>query len=129
MQQIKEDSQKNRQAELRRNKELAQLKKEQRAKDKLISTLETDKHKRDIVLRRKQEEVTNFIIFRYNQIFEEENIVIFIIELASLCITRNSIFVAPTFWTLYLIIKRSLRFMWLGTGVKFETRTVGKPVW
>ena len=79
MQQIKEDSQKNRQAELRRNKELAQLKKEQRAKDKLISTLETDKHKRDIVLRRKQEEVTNFIMVRYNQIFEEENIVIFII--------------------------------------------------
>ena len=79
MQQIKEDSQKNRQAELRRNKELAQLKKEQRAKDKLISTLETDKHKRDIVLRRKQEEVTYFIKGRYSQIFEEENIVIFII--------------------------------------------------
>ena len=66
MQQIKEDSQKNRQAELRRNKELAQLKKEQRAKDKLISTLETDKHKRDIVLRRKQEEVTDFTMVRYN---------------------------------------------------------------
>ena len=74
MQQIKEDSQKNRQAELRRNKELAQLKKEQRAKDKLISTLETDKHKRDIVLRRKQEEVIDFLMVRYNQIFEDENI-------------------------------------------------------
>ena len=57
MQQIKEDTQRNRQAEMRRNKEVAQLKKDQRAKDRLITVLETEKEKRDIVLRRKQEEV------------------------------------------------------------------------
>ena len=64
MQQIKEDTQKNRQAELRRNKEVAQLKKDQRAKEKLITSLETEKEKRDLVLRRKQEEVwlLNFLI-------------------------------------------------------------------
>ncbi len=57
MQQIKEDTQRNRQAELRRNKEVAQLKKDQRAKEKIISSLEMEKQRRDLVLRRKQEEV------------------------------------------------------------------------
>ncbi len=57
MQQMKEDAARNRQQELRRSREVAQLRKEQRAKEKLISSLEIDKQKRDIVLRRKQEEV------------------------------------------------------------------------
>ncbi len=57
MNQIKEDTQKNRQAELRRNREIASLRKEQRQKENVIKNLENEKHKRDIVLRRKQEEV------------------------------------------------------------------------
>ncbi len=57
MNQIKDSTNKNRQAELRRNRELAQIKKEQRRKDNQIKTLEADRKKRDIVIKRKQEEV------------------------------------------------------------------------
>ncbi len=56
--QIKDDSAKNRNSELRRNKEIAQLRKQQRQKESRISKLETEKRHKDIVLRRKQEEVS-----------------------------------------------------------------------
>lgn len=57
MNQIKEVTQKTRQSEMRHTKEVAKLRKEQRAKDNQIKTLEADKRRRDLVLRRKQEEV------------------------------------------------------------------------
>ena len=57
MNQIKEETIKSRQIESRRNREIMALKKEQRAKDNQIRTLESDKRQKDIVLRRKQEEV------------------------------------------------------------------------
>ena len=57
MKQIKEDTEKNKQAELRRSKEIAQLRKEQLKKEGLIRNLEKEKRQKDVVLKRKQEEV------------------------------------------------------------------------
>ncbi|KAL3841390.1 hypothetical protein ACJMK2_019542 [Sinanodonta woodiana] len=57
MKQIKEDSEKTKQSEARRNKELAQLRKEQLKKETRIRTLEQEKKQRELVLKRKQEEV------------------------------------------------------------------------
>ena len=57
MNQIKETTTKSRQIESKRNREIMQLKKEQRAKDNQIKTLESDKRQKEIVLKRKQEEV------------------------------------------------------------------------
>ena len=57
MNHIKEDAQRNRQSEQRRNKEISQLKKDQRMKDKQIKDLEISKHQKETILRRKQEEV------------------------------------------------------------------------
>ena len=57
MNQIKEDATKNRQKELQRNREVAKLKKEQRLKDNQIRNLETEKNRKELVLKRKQEEV------------------------------------------------------------------------
>lgn len=58
MKQIKEDSEKNKQVELRRSREVAQLRKEQLKKEGLIRTLEKEKRQKDVVLKRKQEEVS-----------------------------------------------------------------------
>ena len=57
MNQIKEDAQKSRKSDMKRSKEIAQLRKEQRQKDKQIKDLETSKHQKERILRRKQEEV------------------------------------------------------------------------
>ncbi|XP_041367345.1 kinesin-like protein KIF21A isoform X2 [Gigantopelta aegis] len=57
MKQIKEDSEKNKQSEARRNKEIAQLRKDYLKKDHRIRNLEREKQQKEIILRRKQEEV------------------------------------------------------------------------
>ena len=57
MKQIKEDTEKNKQAEQRRSKEIAQLRKEQLKKEGMIRNLEKEKRQKDVVLKRKQEEV------------------------------------------------------------------------
>ena len=57
MNQIKEASTKNRQSDLLRTKEISQLKKKQRLKDKQIKSLELATHQKDLILKRKQEEV------------------------------------------------------------------------
>ena len=62
MKQIKEDTEKNKQAELRRSKEIAQLRKEQLKKEGLIRNLENEKRRKDVVLKRKQEEVIIVIV-------------------------------------------------------------------
>lgn len=57
MNQIKIETAKSRDSERRRQREIGQLKKEQRAKDNQIRGLKTEKQHRDLVLKRKQEEV------------------------------------------------------------------------
>ena len=57
MKQIKDDSEKNKQTEARRNKEIAQLRKDYMKKDHQIRNLEREKQQKEIILRRKQEEV------------------------------------------------------------------------
>lgn len=58
MNKIKEDSNRHRESEQRRNREIAQLKKESRVKENQIRSLEAEKKIKEVVLRRKQEEVT-----------------------------------------------------------------------
>ena len=62
MKQIKEDTEKNKQSELRRSKEISLLRKEQIRKEGLIRTLEREKSQKDVVLKRKQEEVCVLLI-------------------------------------------------------------------
>lgn len=57
VQMVQENSQKTRQSEARHSQEIARLKKEQRAKDNQIKALEADKKSKEMVLKRKQEEV------------------------------------------------------------------------
>lgn len=57
MKQMKEESAKNKQQEAQRNKQIAQLKKESRLRQMTIKNLEMEKRQRDVVLKRKQEEV------------------------------------------------------------------------
>ncbi|XP_057334879.1 kinesin-like protein KIF21A isoform X2 [Microplitis mediator] len=52
------ESQRHKDNELRRNREIAQLRKESRRNANMIRTLEADKRMKEVVLRRKQEEVT-----------------------------------------------------------------------
>ncbi|KAF7997081.1 hypothetical protein HCN44_005358 [Aphidius gifuensis] len=55
---MKEESKRHKENELRRNREIAQLRKESRKNANMIRTLEADKKIKEVVLRRKQEEVT-----------------------------------------------------------------------
>ncbi|KAJ8299260.1 LOW QUALITY PROTEIN: hypothetical protein KUTeg_023320 [Tegillarca granosa] len=59
MKQVKEESEKSKMSEARRNKEVAQFRKEQLRKENVIRTLEKEKKQKEMVLRRKQEEVEN----------------------------------------------------------------------
>lgn len=54
---MKEESQKHKEVELRRNREIAQLRKESRKNANMIRTMEAEKRVKEQVLRRKQEEV------------------------------------------------------------------------
>uniref|UniRef100_A0A8C1S8A7 Kinesin family member 21B n=1 Tax=Cyprinus carpio TaxID=7962 RepID=A0A8C1S8A7_CYPCA len=58
MKQMKEEQQRRRMIDARRNREIAQLKKEQRRQEYQIRALETQKRQQEIVLRRKTQEVT-----------------------------------------------------------------------
>ena len=60
MNKMKEDAQRNRQLELQRDKEINQLRKSQRMKDNQIKTMEAERKQKEIVLKRKQEEVVFF---------------------------------------------------------------------
>ncbi|XP_048580945.1 kinesin-like protein KIF21A isoform X2 [Nematostella vectensis] len=57
MKQMKDEVAKNKQRESARNKEIAQLKKVSRMREIAIKNLESEKRQKDIILRRKQEEV------------------------------------------------------------------------
>jgi len=59
MKQVKEEADKGKQSEMRRNKEVAQLRKEQLRKENRIRNLEKESKQRDLVLKRKQEEVSS----------------------------------------------------------------------
>lgn len=54
---MKEESQKHKEVELKRNREIAQLRKESRRNANMIRTMEAEKRVKEQVLRRKQEEV------------------------------------------------------------------------
>jgi len=58
MSKIRDETMKCRQVELKHNQELIQLRKEQRIKDSQIRSLEADKRQKELILRRKQEEVS-----------------------------------------------------------------------
>ncbi|XP_011339391.1 kinesin-like protein KIF21A isoform X2 [Ooceraea biroi] len=55
---MREEAQRHKENELRRNREIAQLRKESRRHANVIRTLEADKRMKEVVLKRKQEEVT-----------------------------------------------------------------------
>ncbi|XP_012258571.2 kinesin-like protein KIF21A isoform X3 [Athalia rosae] len=55
---MREEAHRHKENELRRNREIAQLRKESRKNANMIRTLEADKKMKEVVLRRKQEEVT-----------------------------------------------------------------------
>lgn len=57
MKQLQDEAQKSREKDQRSNREMAQLRKQQRQKDNQIRTLETDKRQKELVLKRKLEEV------------------------------------------------------------------------
>ena len=57
VQKMKEESNRHRELEVRKNRELAQLKKETRKHESKIKSLETEKRLKETVLKRKQEEV------------------------------------------------------------------------
>uniref|UniRef100_A0A3B3QU17 Kinesin family member 21B n=1 Tax=Paramormyrops kingsleyae TaxID=1676925 RepID=A0A3B3QU17_9TELE len=58
MKQMKEEQQRQRMIEAKRNREIAQLKKEQRRQEYQIRALESQKRQQELVLRRKTQEVT-----------------------------------------------------------------------
>ena len=58
MTKIKEESNRHKESEQRRNREIAQLKKESRVRENQIRTLEAEKKLKETVLKRKQEEVS-----------------------------------------------------------------------
>lgn len=55
---MKEEANKHHEEELKRNREIAQLRKESRRAENLIRSLETKNRVKDVVLKRKQEEVS-----------------------------------------------------------------------
>merc|ERR1712173_191726 len=57
VQKMKEESNRHRELEIRKNREVAQLKKESRKNESKIKSLETERRIKDTVLKRKQEEV------------------------------------------------------------------------
>ena len=57
MNQMKEESQKHKRSDAVKGREIGQLRKDQRKKDSQIKSLEAEKRQKEIVLRRKQEEV------------------------------------------------------------------------
>jgi len=58
MRQLREEAQKFRQSEQKSRKMIAQLEKQQQAKDSKIRSLEADKNRKEVILKRKMEEVS-----------------------------------------------------------------------
>ena len=61
MKQVKEESERSKQCEARRTREVGQMKREQLKKESLIKTLEREKYQKELILRRKQEEVDRVV--------------------------------------------------------------------
>lgn len=59
MQKMKEESMKARQEDSKRQTEIASLRKASRRQENLIKQLEAEKQQREVILKRKQEEVCN----------------------------------------------------------------------
>jgi len=57
MRQLQEEAQKSRQSEQRNRRTIVQLQKQQRAKESKIQSLEAEKNKKEVILKRKMEEV------------------------------------------------------------------------
>jgi len=57
MRQLRDEAQKSRQAEQKSRKTIAQLQKQQHAKESKIKSLETEKNRKELILKRKMEEV------------------------------------------------------------------------
>jgi len=57
MRQLRDEAQKSRQAEQKSRKTIAQLQKQQQAKESKIKNLEAEKNKKELILKRKMEEV------------------------------------------------------------------------
>jgi len=57
MRQLREEAQKSRQSEQKSRKTIVQLQKQQQAKDSRIKSLEADKSRKELILKRKMEEV------------------------------------------------------------------------
>jgi len=55
---MKEENQRHKESEIRRNREIAQLRKESRRHENQIRSLEAEKRQKEVVLKRKTEEVT-----------------------------------------------------------------------
>lgn len=58
MKQVKEELEKGKAVEARRTREVSQLRKDQVRKENMIRNLEKEKRQKEVVLKRKQEEVT-----------------------------------------------------------------------
>ena len=57
MRQLKAESVRSKQTEAKRNREFGKMRSDQLRKENLIKTLEREKHQKETILRRKQEEV------------------------------------------------------------------------
>jgi len=57
MRQLQEEAQKSRQSEQKNRKTIAQLQKQQHAKESKIKSLEAEKNRKELILKRKMEEV------------------------------------------------------------------------
>ena len=57
MRQLQEEAQKSRQSEQKNRKTIMQLQKQQQAKESKIKNLEAEKNKKELILKRKMEEV------------------------------------------------------------------------
>ena len=61
MKQVKEEAERSKQSEARRNREMGQMKREQLKKENRIKNLEREKQQKELILRRKQEEVITLL--------------------------------------------------------------------
>ena len=88
MKQVKDEADRNKQSEARRNKEVAQLKREQLAKENRIRNLEKEKKQKETVLKRQVEEVWNTLGVLYFKLLVQQGNCIFTKKLCPLTIFR-----------------------------------------
>uniref|UniRef100_R4GCD4 Kinesin family member 21B n=1 Tax=Anolis carolinensis TaxID=28377 RepID=R4GCD4_ANOCA len=90
MKQMREEQQRRRLAESKRNREIAQLKKEQRRQEFQIRALESQKRQQEIVLRRKTQEVSvGFTGLKYDKCFIPLAPDVFLLSFAALKSSSN----------------------------------------